>query len=80
MFCHITENWRGQPLISREVAVNLISNTTTNKGLKLNASLDEAEYPIGKKISDQDFKKVNLKKDDFHGEWNYLILPKLIDK
>ena len=80
MFCHITENWRSQPLLSREVAINLISNTSTNKGLKLTASLDEAEYPIGQKISDRDFLKVNLKKDNFHGEWNYSILPKLIDK
>ncbi len=62
-------------LISREVAVNLISNTTTNKGLKIKACLDEGEYAIGKKISDKDLKKVNLKKDNFHGEWNYLILP-----
>lgn len=75
MFCHITENWRARPLITREVAVNLISNTTTKKGLKLTAKLDEADYPIGKKISDQEFKKVNLKRDDFHGEWNYSILP-----
>jgi hypothetical protein len=75
MFCHITENWRARPLITREVAVNLISNTTTEKGLRLKAKLDEADYPIGKKISDQDFQKVNLKKDDFHGEWNYSILP-----
>jgi hypothetical protein len=75
MFCHITENWRARPLITREVAVNLISNTTTEKGLRLKAKLDEADYPIGKKISEQDFQKVNLKKDDFHGEWNYSILP-----
>ncbi len=80
MFCHITENWRSRPLLSREVAINLISNTSTNKGLKLKASLDEAEYPMGKKISDRDFLQVNLKKDNFHGEWNYSILPKLIDK
>ena len=77
MFCHITENWRGRPLINREVAVNLISNTTTSKGLKLQANLDEAEYPIGKKISDKDLKKVHLQKDDFHGEWNYSILPNI---
>lgn len=76
-FGHITENWRGRPLINREVAVNLISNTTTSKGLKLQANLDEAEYPIGKKISDKDLKKVHLQKDDFHGEWNYSILPNI---
>ncbi|MGV2387435.1 MAG UNVERIFIED_CONTAM: hypothetical protein LVR29_01130 [Microcystis novacekii LVE1205-3] len=66
-----------RPLINREVAVNLISNTTTSKGLKLQANLDEAEYPIGKKISDKDLKKVHLQKDDFHGEWNYSILPNI---
>jgi hypothetical protein len=70
--CHITENWRGRPLINREVAVNLISNTTTSKGLKLQANLGEAEYPIEKKISDKDLKKVH-----FHGEWNYSILPNI---
>lgn len=64
-FCHIRENWRGRPLINREVAVNLISNTTTSKGLKIQANLDEAEYPIGKKISDKDLK------------WNYSILPNI---
>lgn len=64
-FCHIRENWRGRPLINREVAVNLISNTTTSKGLKLQANLDEAEYPIGKKISDKDLK------------WNSSILPNI---
>jgi hypothetical protein len=76
-FCHITENWRDRPLINREVAVNLISNTTTSKGLKLQANLDEAEYPIGKKISDKDLKKVHLQKDDFPGEWNYSILTNI---
>jgi hypothetical protein len=64
-FCHIRENWRGRPLINREFAVNLISNTTNSKGLKLQANLDEAEYPIGKKISDKDLK------------WNYSILPNI---
>ena len=75
MFCHITENWRGRPLISREVVVNLISNTTTNNGLTIKAKLDENEYPTGIKISDQDFGSLTLVREIFHGEWNYYLLP-----
>ncbi len=75
MFCHITENWRGRPLISREVVVNLISNTTTKAGLTIKSKLDKNEYPTGIKISDQDFEKLNLVRESFHGEWNYYLLP-----
>ncbi len=75
MFCHITENWRGRPLISREVVVNLISNTTTNNGLTIGAKLDKNEYPTGIKVSDQEFHSLNLVRDSFHGEWNYSLLP-----
>jgi len=75
MFCHITENWRGRPLISHEVVVNLISNTITKTGLTIKAQLDLKEYKTGIKISDKDFDEVHLVRDDFHGDWNYSILP-----
>lgn len=77
MFCHITENWRGRPLVSREVVVNLISNTTTKTGLNIQAKLDRSSYPIGQKISDDELERVNLRRDRFQGNWNYSILPNL---
>ena len=73
MFCHITQNWRGKPLISHEVVVQLIGATTTKKGLKIDAGLDTATYPTGKKISDEQMDSVKIQRADFHGEWNYLI-------
>jgi hypothetical protein len=76
MFCYISKNWRGQPLITRETVVNLIGNTKTNKGLKIQAILDENIYEKGKKITDEQLNSVNLEKSDFHGEWNYKIIPK----
>ncbi len=76
MFCHITQNWRGRPLVSHEVIVNLIANTTTRAGLKIRAELDRGKYPTGIKISDAELASLNLKLDKFHGDWNYLILPK----
>ena len=75
MFCHISMNWRGKPLISHEVAVNLIASTTTVTGLAIAAELDRNVYPKGLKITDAEFAKVNLKKASFHGEWNYTIAP-----
>ncbi|MBR8836162.1 MAG: hypothetical protein DSM106950_19605 [Stigonema ocellatum SAG 48.90 = DSM 106950] len=75
MFCHITENWRGKPLTSREVVINLIGNTTTNKGLTIKALLDENKYQKGIKISDQELSSVHLEKSEFHGDWNYRIIP-----
>lgn len=75
MFCHITENWRGRPLVSREVVVNLIGNTTTKTGLNIQAKLDQNSYPIGQKISDEELERVNLQRDRFQGNWNYSILP-----
>src|SRR4051794_18109180 len=75
MFCHITRNWRGRPLTSRAVVVNLIGSTTTAAGLQIHAELDENEYPIGIKVTDEELARVRIKKNDFHGEWNYTILP-----
>jgi hypothetical protein len=77
MFCHITENWRGRPLISHEVIVNLIGNTTTNAGLTIQAELDENTYPTGIKVSDEALKGINLVPAKFHGkDWNYAIKPR----
>jgi Rhodopirellula transposase DDE domain len=76
MFCHITQNWRGRPLLSYQVVVNLIASTTTTQGLFIEANLDRGRYPKGMKISDQELAQVNLKPDPFHGEWNYSISPK----
>lgn len=75
MFCHITENWRGKPLTSRAVVVNLIANTTTMSGLRIRAELDTHTYKTGIKVSSEELAEVQLKKDKFHGEWNYTISP-----
>lgn len=73
MFCHITENWRARPLESRAVVVNLIANTTTKKGLKIEATLDENEYEIGKKVTAKQMIELAIEACVFHGEWNYKI-------
>jgi hypothetical protein len=75
MFCHITENWRGRPLISHEAIVNLIGSTTTQTGLSIQAALDTGSYPTGVKVSDETLAAVRIERDHFHGEWNYTILP-----
>jgi hypothetical protein len=75
MFCHISENWRGRPLESRAVVVNLIANTRTEKGLTVDAEIDEAFYATGIRIPDEDMAKLAIIRDEFHGEWNYKIYP-----
>jgi hypothetical protein len=75
MFSHISINWRGRPLISHEVIVNLIANTTTQQGLTIKAALDTGRYPTGIKVTDAELDKVQWKKAKFHGEWNYTIMP-----
>lgn len=76
MFCHITENWRGRPLISHEVVVNLIGHTTTNTGLTIHAALDQNASPLGIKVSPEEMKRLNLSPAKFHGkDWNYTIKP-----
>lgn len=72
---HISRNWRGRPLISRETAVNPIGNTTTANGPKIMAMPDENIYQTGIKVSDEELAKVNLIREEFHGEWNYIISP-----
>jgi len=76
MFCHITQNWRGRPLLSRAVVVSLIGNTTTEAGLRIQSALDSNSYAKGIEVSDEELAAVQLKKDKFHGDWNYTISPK----
>lgn len=76
MFCHITNNWRGRPLLSRQVVVNLIGSVTTAQGLKVQAALDENTYDAGIKVSDAELAAIAIERDDFHGEWNYRIKPR----
>ena len=75
MFCWITENWRGRPLVSREAVVELIANTTTREGLSIRAELDENEYPTGVKVSDEELAGVRIRRSAFHGDWNYMVSP-----
>jgi hypothetical protein len=74
MFCHITQNWRGRPLVSHEIIVQLIANTATSKGLRIQAELDTSTYPLGSKVTDEELARLKLKPHKFHGEWNYAIL------
>jgi DNA-binding phage protein len=76
MFCHITENWRGRPLVSREVAVNLIGHTTTKEGLSIRSELDGNSYPLGREVTAEQMEGLSIKKNKFHGEWNYTISPR----
>ena len=76
MFCHITTNWRGRPLVSYQVVVNLIAHTTTSKGLSVRARLDRRYYPTGVKVSDGDLAAIHIKPAQFHGTWNYTIAPR----
>jgi hypothetical protein len=76
MFCHITENWRSRPLVSHAVVVNLIGNTKTRTGLRIRAELDTNSYETGIKVTDEELQAVKLRRDAFHGEWNYTILPR----
>jgi DDE family transposase len=76
MFCHITENWRGRPLASREVVVNLIGHTTTRTGLEIHSELNENSYPTGREVTEQQMESLSIKRDKFHGEWNYTLVPR----
>lgn len=77
LFSFITMNWRGEPLISHEVMINLIANTKTKTGLSVKVELDNREYPKGIKVPDLEFATINIVRDDFHGEWNYAISPRV---
>jgi DNA-binding phage protein len=76
LFSHITQNWRGRPLESHEVIVNLIANTTTATGLKVRCQLDTNVYPTGVQVSKADLAEVQIEHSQFHGEWNYVIRPR----
>ena len=75
LFSFISSNWRGEPLRDYETIVNLIAQTTTAKGLRVKCRLDRRKYPTGKRVSDEEMKRVNLKRNTFHGDWNYVITP-----
>ena len=76
MFCHITNNWRGRPLVSREVVVNLIGNTTTATGLHIRSQVDDNSYTVGIKVTDEELASLAIERDEFHGEWNYRLRPR----
>ena len=76
LFSFITQNWRGKPLISLEVIVNLIAATTTSTGLRVHSELDDRRYQSGIKVSDAELSRVNLRRAKFHGDWNYQIIPR----
>jgi hypothetical protein len=76
LFSAITQNWRGKPLVSHETVVNLIAATTTTTGLRVRSALDTGDYPSGVAVSDKEMETLHLRKDPFHGEWNYSLLPR----
>ena len=75
MFCHITENWRGRPLRSRAMVVNLIGSTTTTTGLHIEAAVDDNKYPLGIEVTEEELAAIQIRQHSFHGEWNYTISP-----
>lgn len=78
LFSAISQNWRAKPLVSHEVVVNLIGATTTRTGLRVRSELDTNKYPTGRTVSDQELEAIYLRKDSFHGEWNYSLLPRVL--
>jgi hypothetical protein len=76
LFAFITQNWRGKPLVTHEVIVQLIANTTTTTGLTVQCRLDQNAYEKGIKVSDAEMATLNITQADFHGEWNYTIAPR----
>ena len=80
MFCHITQNWRGRPLVCREVIVNLIGAVTTKEGLRIESALDENHYELGRKVTDAELKRLSIERAEFHGEWDYTIGPRPLNE
>jgi hypothetical protein len=76
LFCHITQNWQGTPLETLEIVVESIGKTTTETGLEVHAWIDEGTYAKGRKVSDQELAECNIKRNVYHGEWNYEIHPR----
>jgi hypothetical protein len=77
LFSFISINWRGRPLRTYETVINLIGNTTNRGGLVVRARLDRRRYPTGKKISKKELRELRIERDDFHGDWNYVIRPRI---
>ena len=75
LFSFITQNWRGKPLVSHQVIVQLIAATTTDTGLKVHSEIDPNPYPAGIKVANAQLARVNLSRHEFHGDWNYTIQP-----
>ena len=75
LFAFITMNWRGKPLVSHQVIVQLIGSTTTDTGLEVRCEIDGNLYPKGIKVTDQEMEAINIARNEFHGEWNYTISP-----
>jgi hypothetical protein len=80
LFSYISQNWRGKPLVSYEVIVSLIASTKTRKGLEINCELDRKSYNTGIKISDKEMGNIKIERNEFHGEWNYIIKSNLNEK
>jgi hypothetical protein len=80
LFSFISQNWRGKPLVSHEVIVQLISATRNSKGLTVRAEIDRGSYPPGQKITDEEMEQIRLERASFHGEWNYTIHPRVVAK
>jgi hypothetical protein len=78
MFAFISQNWRGKPLLTHKVIVQLIAATKTTSGLNIGSAIDVSQYPKGYKVSDLQIAKLKIKYDDFHPEWNYTISPRQI--
>ena len=76
LFSAISQNWRGKPLVNHEVIINLIAATTTKNGLRVESQLDTNLYPKGIKISDKQMAELQLRREEFHGDWNYGLLPR----
>ena len=75
LFCHITHNWRGVPLETHEIVVNLVSSTRTSEGLEVHCWIDDSTYETGRKVTDEEMKSVRIKRNTFQGDWNYEIQP-----
>lgn len=76
LFSFLSQNWRGKPLVSHQVIVNLIAATTTKAGLRVRAEVDPGRYPQGVKVTDKEVASIRIERDRFHGDWNYTILPR----
>ncbi len=76
LFAYISQNWRGKPLVSHQVIIQLIGATTTEAGLTVTCDIDRASYPKGLAVSDAEMADLNIKRHTFQGEWNYTIAPR----